>query len=111
MKNNIMQSVILLLKSLQNENHEYLEALDNILEAMEILLMQADSLVDGNETLYNPIALQIEGKRGLKILKELENSEEHGAVFAKRINCSYFGEGWENYLARRRGLKTKRANK
>ena len=109
MKNNIMQSVILLLKSLQNENPE-LEEFDNILEALEILLMQAESLVNGNETLYNPIALQIEGKRGLKILKELENSEDHDAsAVAKRINCTYFGEGWENYLARRRGLKTKRA--
>ena len=110
MKNNIMmQSVILLLRSIQNENPEYMEALDNILEALEQLLMQAESLVDGNETLYNPIALQIEGKRGLKILKEIENGEGPGAVFAKRINSSYFGEGWENYLARRRGLKIKRA--
>ena len=109
MKNNIMQSVILLLRSIQNENPEYLEALDNILEALEQLLRQAESLVDGNETLYNPIALQIEGKRGLQILEEIGNGEGPGAVFAKRINSSYFGESWENYLARRRGLKIKRA--
>ena len=110
MKNNIMmQSVILLLRSIQNENPEYMEALDNILEALEQLLMQAESLVDGNETLYNPIALQIEGKRGLQILEEIGNGEGPGAVFAKRINSSYFGESWENYLARRRGLKIKRA--
>ena len=109
MKNNIMQSVIVLLKSFQEEDFEHFESFDDILEALEQLLMQAESLVDENETLYNPIALQIEAKRGLKILKELENSENHASPVAKRINSSYFGEGLENYLARKRGLKTKRA--
>ena len=37
------------------------------------------------------------------------NLEKDCSVVAKRIISGYFGKNWENYLARRRGLKTKKA--
>ena len=84
-----------------------------LLESLEHLLKEAENFVDGNEFLHNPIALQIEERRGLEILKRIGKNEDckKTAAIAKRVILKYFGEKWEEYLARRRGLKTKRALK
>ena len=110
MKYNFMKTTILAIQVL--DYPEDLNELDvfDILEGLEELLKEAEHLVDGNKFLYNPIALQIEEKKGLVLLKKLARDVERDcSLVAKRIISGYFGENWENYLARRRGLKTKKA--
>ena len=77
---------------------------------IEGLLQEAECLVDGSEYLYNPIALQIEECKGVPILKNFElDDDRETADLSKELIEKYFGENWETYLARRRGLKTKKA--
>ena len=115
MKHNFMKPVLFMLQTnaskLQPDGAECVEDTCILLEGLECILEEAENLVDGNEILHNPIALQIEEMRGLKILKRISKNEEcqNTATIAKRLLSGYFGEKWEEYLARRRGLKTKRA--
>ena len=111
MKFNFMKLLLGDLKVLQFQPPDEFDSCCGLLEGLEALLNQAETLVDGGDTLYNPIALQIEAKKGLKIITNIANGEqdEMAAVVAKRINKEHFGEKWENYLAKRRGLKTKKA--
>ena len=99
MKYKFMKVVVSMLKGISQS-----EEGTSLLSPLKKLLLEAEKLVDG-ETLYNPIALQVEEMGGVKILKRLERNHKK----AKSINATYFGEKWENYLARRRGLKTKKA--
>ena len=114
MKHNFMKPVLFMLQSNASElqpDDECVEDTCLLLEGLECMLEEAENLVDGNEILHNPIALQMEETRGLKILKRISKKEEcqNTAAIAKRLILGYFGEKWEEYLARRRGLKTKRA--
>ena len=110
MKYNFMKTTFLAIQALEDpEDFNELDVID-IFEGLEELLKEAEHLVDGNKFLYNPIALQIEEKKGLVLLKKLARDVERDcSLVAKRIISGYFGENWENYLARRRGLKTKKA--
>ena len=74
-----------------------------LLEGLLAILGEADTLVDDMETLYNPIALQIDEAGSLDILVNATSGP------ALKIREIYFGEVWQNYLARRRGMKTKKA--
>ena len=112
MKYNFMKTTFLVITKELDGDPEDFNELDiiDILEGLEELLKEAEHLVDGNKFLYNPIALQIEEKKGLVLLKKLTRDVERDcSVVAKRIISGYFGKNWENYLARRRGLKTKKA--
>ena len=56
--------------------------------------------------LYNPLAFRFAEHQGLPILEAFVGDK---ALIVNRIKEKYFGEAWEIYLARRRGLKTKKA--
>ena len=111
MKYNFMKTTFLAIIQVLEDPEDFNESnVVDILEGLEDLLEEAEHLVDGNKFLYNPIALQIEEKKGLVLLKQLARDVERDcSLVAKRIISGYFGENWENYLARRRGLKTKKA--
>ena len=104
MKFNFMDAVVakLLEATKQTEGN-----CDVILFSLRQLLKEAENLVvQGGEILYNPVALQIEARGGINILNKLVDRH----MLAENINEIYFGDAWQNYLARRRGLKTKKAS-
>ena len=74
-----------------------------LLQHLEALLQEAESLVDDNNWLYNPLAIQLVEKSGLKVLEKIDHP------VAKQTKEKYFGTAWDNYLARKRGLTTKKA--
>lgn len=78
-----------------------------ILQHLLVVLREAESWVDGKDVLYNPIAIEIYDNKGLSILQEVDSEE--GALIVTRIKSKYFGAGWDNYLATRRGKKIKKA--
>ena len=78
------------------------EDLPSLLEILELALNAGELLVDGEKVLFNPVALHIAEIDALDAFKKLD---EGGKLTQK-----FFGEKYEEYLARRRGLKTKKAN-
>ena len=100
LKYNFVESLFLSLSielSWDGQNEYLLARLEQLLEA-------AENLVEENQLLYNPIA--VEAFSWIDMLAMFEEIEPA----ARRIKEKYFGESWENYLARKRGLKTKKAN-
>ena len=103
---NWMKSVVRALKSAEPDEH-----CGELLDALFLCLESAETLVDGNEYLYNPVALLFEENKGLKYLDALVNDSETFDIStsSKMIQEQYFGANWENFLARKRGMKLKKA--
>ena len=74
------------------------------LEAFLNWLKLGERLVDNDLVLYNPVALKMAESGAVQTLKLMTEYE-----WAQRIMKENFGENYENYLARRRGMKTKKA--
>ena len=97
LKHQLMQPTFAILARLINENpHHY-----PFLSQLQVMLHEAETLVDDNEYLYNPIAIEIEAAGGLEILLK--------CFLAQAIRNAFFSEAWQLYLSRRRGFKTKKA--
>ena len=75
------------------------------LETLEHMLSIGEILADEKNLLYNPIALDIAACGGLEKLQNMDLP-----LSAEIIN-TYYGEKYEEYLAKRRGLVTKSARK
>ena len=67
------------------------------------LLEQAEKLVDNENILFNPVAIQIAELGAVKLLKK--DSSTAAAILVEQ----YFGEAYKQFLCRRRGLNTKKA--
>ena len=76
---------------------------DTFIAALLAMLNQAETLQD-DYVLFNPIALLFAEAGGLEVLDQIIQA----FPFAGGIK-NYFGENYDNYLARRRGLTTKKA--
>ena len=74
------------------------------IEAFGYWLKLGEELVDNDLVLYNPVALKLEESGAVETLKIMADYE-----MGKTVLTEYFGERYDEYLARRRGLKTKRA--
>ena len=104
LKHDLMQPMLFVLTCLHPKDPYCVSP--KLLTVIEVLLREAERLVDGSEYLYNPLALRIAEHQGLPILAAFVGDK---ALIVNRIKEKYFGEAWEIYLARRRGLKTKKA--
>src|SRR3990167_3893646 len=71
--------------------------------ALKGVLEAGNSLVDGENVLFNPVALRIAECGILHKIQAVDTAKN------TKIIDQYFGESYEQYLARRRGLKTKKA--
>ena len=75
------------------------------LETLEYMLSIGEILADEKNLLYNPIALDIAACGGLEKLRNID------LPLSADIVNTYYGEKYEEYLAKRRGLVTKSARK
>ena len=61
-----------------------------------------EDLVNDEDVVFNPVALRIVECGGLDTIKSLSGTA--------KVVKKYFGEKYEEYLLKRRGLNTKKAN-
>lgn len=79
----------------------------SVLSLVESLLVVGEQLE--NETvIFNPFALKFATCGGVAILEKLKNQENY---LAETILETFYDEEYTNFLARQRGLKTKKAHK
>ena len=88
-----------------------LEMYDLCLHALYLLVTNIEGEVDGETVIYNPVAIRIGECGGIETIKEgSENCEDPiSEEFYKILMEVHLGTRYEEYLARKRGLKLKRA--
>ena len=82
------------------------------LQALFLLVTNIEGAVDGETIIYNPVAIRIGDCGGIETLKQgFETCEsEMNRAFYKELIHTHLGPKYEEYLARRRGFKLKRAH-
>ena len=79
------------------------------LQACGSMMFEMEAVVDNETIIYNPVAIRIGECGGIETMEAGIVNCPQAAELERNIMKMYFGKSYEDFLARRRGLKLKRA--